>query len=106
MIFMKPEVDTKCHGGRYPRKTGQNGQCIENVRDYDKEHDRILNSVHHRLDLGPNMLPGAQQYTTVELAAALIIQDKTRANMMRIYIVQMANTEMNCTKGQKVWYLN
>ena len=35
-----------------------------------------LNSVHHRLDLGPNMLPGAQQYTTVESAAALSIQDK------------------------------
>ena len=30
----------------------------------------------HRLDLGPNMLPGAQQYTTVESAAALKIQDK------------------------------
>ena len=32
--------------------------------------------MHHRLDLGPNMLPGAQQHTTVELAAALRIQDK------------------------------
>ena len=42
---------------------------------YDREHDRILNSVHHRLDLGPNMLPGAQQLTTVESAAALKIQD-------------------------------
>ena len=41
-----------------------------------REHHRILNSVHHRLDLGPNMLPGAQQYTTVESAAALTIQDK------------------------------
>ena len=30
----------------------------------------------HRLDLGPNMLQGAQQYTTVESAAALKIQDK------------------------------
>ena len=30
----------------------------------------------HRLDLGPNMLPGAQQHTTVESAAALKIQDK------------------------------
>ena len=44
--------------------------------DYDREHDRILNSVCHRLDLGPNMLPGAQQHTTVESAAALTIQDK------------------------------
>ena len=33
--------------------------------------------MHHRLDLGPNMLPGAQQHTTVESAAALI-QDKTK----------------------------
>ena len=62
--------------GDTPVKTGQNRQCIDNVRDYDREHDRIWNSVHHRLELGPNMLPGAQQHTTVESAAALIIQDK------------------------------
>ena len=59
-------------------KTGQNRQCIDNVRDHDREHDRILNSVHHRLDLGPNMLPGAQQHTTVESAAALTIQEKIK----------------------------
>ena len=64
--------------GDTPVKTGQNKQCIDNVRDYDREHHRILNSVRHRLDLGPNMLPGAQQHTTVESAAALIIQDKTK----------------------------
>ena len=64
--------------GDTPVKTSQNRQCIDNVRDYDREHDRILNSVHHRLDLGPNMLPGAQQYTTVGTAAALRIQDKTK----------------------------
>ena len=64
--------------GDTPIKTGQNRQCIDNVRDYDREHDRILNSVRHRLDLGPNMLPGAQQHTTVESAAALRIQDKTK----------------------------
>ena len=64
--------------GDTPIKTGQNRQCIDNVRDYDREHDRILNSVHHRLDLGPNMLPEAQQHTTVESAAALRIQDKTK----------------------------
>ena len=40
-----------------PVKTGQNRQCIDNVSDYDREHDRILNSVHHRLDLGPTMSP-------------------------------------------------
>ena len=64
--------------GDTPVKTSRNRQCIDNVRDYDREHDRILNSEHHRLDLGPNMLPGAQQHTTVESAAALRIQDKTK----------------------------
>ena len=64
--------------GDTPVKTSQNRQCIDNVQDYDREHDRILNSVCHRLDLGPNMLLGAQQHTTVESAAALRIQDKTK----------------------------
>ena len=64
--------------GDTPVKIGENRQCIDNVRDYDREPDRILNSVCHRLNLGPNMLPGAQQHTTVESAAALIIQDKTK----------------------------
>ena len=62
--------------GDTPTKTGQNTQCIDNIREYDREYDRILNSVHHTLDLGPNMLPGAQQHTTVESAAALSIQEK------------------------------
>ena len=62
--------------GDTPVKTGQNRQCIDNVSDYDREHHRIFKSVHHRLDLGPNMLPGAQQHTTVESAAALKIQDE------------------------------
>ena len=64
--------------GDTPIKTSQNRQCIDNVRDYDREHDRILNSVHHRLDLGPNMLLGAQQHTTIESAAALRMQDKKK----------------------------
>ena len=64
--------------GDTPVKTGQNRQCIDNVSDYDREHDRILNSVCHRLDLGPNTLPKAQQHTTVESAAALTIQDKIK----------------------------
>ena len=62
--------------GDTPVKTGQNRQCIDNVFDYDREHQRIFKSVHHRLDLGPNMLLGAQQHTTVESAAALKPQDK------------------------------
>ena len=57
-------------------KTVQNRQCIDNVSDYDSEHHRIFKSVRHKLDLGPNMLLGAQQHTTVESAAALKIQDK------------------------------
>ena len=62
--------------GDTPTKTSQNRQCIDNVRDYDREYDRILNSVRHTLDLGPNTLPGAQQYTTVDSAAALSIKEK------------------------------
>ena len=62
--------------GDTPTKTGQNTQCIDNIRNYNREYDRILNSVRHTLDLGPNKLPGAQQHTTVESAAALSIQEK------------------------------
>ena len=62
--------------GDTPAKTRQNRQYIDNVTDYDREHNRIFKSVHRRLDLGPIMLPGAQQHTTVESAAALKIQDK------------------------------
>ena len=62
--------------------------------------------MHHRLDLGPNMLLGAQQHTTVESTAALRIQDKTKGK----YDENIDNVNgqyiMNCTKGQKVWYLN
>ena len=57
--------------GDTPVKTVQNRQCIDNMSDYDSEHHRISKSVHHRLDLGPIRLPGAQQHTTVETAAAL-----------------------------------
>ena len=64
--------------GDTPAKTGQNRQCIDNIIDYDREHNRIFKSVCHRLDLGPNMLLGAQQHTSVESAAALKIQDKIK----------------------------
>ena len=77
--------------GDTPVKTGQNRQCIDNVSDYDREHHRIFKSVHHRLDLGPNMLPGAQQYTTVESAVALKIQDKIKGKY---------NENMQCSNGQ------
>ena len=62
--------------GDTPIKTGQNRQCIDNITDYDREHNRIYKSVCHRLDLGHKMILGAQQHTTVESAAALKIQDK------------------------------
>ena len=66
--------------GDTPVKTVQNRQYIDNVSDYDSEHYRILKSVCHRLDLGPIMLLGAQQHTTVETAVALKIQDKIEGN--------------------------
>ena len=62
--------------GDTPVKTVQNRQYIDNVSDYDSEHYRITKSVHHKLDLDPNSLLGAQQHTTVESAAALKRQDK------------------------------
>ena len=74
--------------GDTPVKTGQNRQCINNVSDYDREHHRIIKSVCHRLDLGPNMLLGAQQHTTVESVAALKIQDKIEGK----YDENMQNT--------------
>ena len=58
-------------------KTVHNRQYIDNISAYDSELQRISKSVHHKLDLGPNSLPGAQQYTTVEAAAAIKTQDKS-----------------------------
>ena len=83
--------------GDTPTKTSQNRQCIDNVRDYDREYDRILNSVHHTLDLGPNMLLEAQQYTTVESAAALSIQEKFKG----IYDENIHNKNGQC---RNEWY--
>ena len=62
--------------GDTPVKTVQNRQYIDNMSNYDSEHHRISKSVHHRLDLRPISILGAQQHTTVESAAALKIQDK------------------------------
>ena len=62
--------------GDTPVKTVENIEYIDNVTNYDSEHHRILKSVCHKLDLGPNRLSGAQQHTTVESAAALKRQDK------------------------------
>ena len=77
--------------GDTPVKTVQNRQCIDNVSDDDSEHHRIFKSVHHRLDLGPSTLVGAQQHTTVESTAALKIQDK---------IERKYNENMQSNNGQ------
>ena len=58
-------------------KTVHNRQYIDNISANDSELQRISKSVHHKLDLGPNSLLGAQQYTTVEAAAAIKTQDKS-----------------------------
>ena len=62
--------------GDTPVKTVHNRQYIDNISAYDSELQRISKSVRHKIDLGPNSLPGAQQYTTVEAAAAIKAQDK------------------------------
>ena len=59
-----------------PVKTVHNRQYIDNISAYDSELQRISKSVCHKLDLGPNSLLGAQQYTTVEAAATMKTQDK------------------------------
>ena len=60
-----------------PVKTVHNRQYIDNISAYDSELQRISKSVHHKLDLGPISLLGAQQYTTVATAAAMKIQDNS-----------------------------
>ena len=62
--------------GDTPVKTVHNRQYIDNISTYDSELQRISKSVCHKLDLGQNSLLGAQQYTTVEPAAAIKAQDK------------------------------
>ena len=83
--------------GDTPIKSGQNRQCIDNVRDYDREYNRILNSVRHTLDLGPNMLLGAQQHTTVDSAAALSIHEKLKGK----YEDNLCNANGQC---RNEWY--
>ena len=61
--------------GDTPVKTVHNRQYIDNISAYDSEVQRISKSVHHKLDLGPMSLPGAQQHTTVVAAAAMKTQD-------------------------------
>ena len=61
--------------GDPPVKTIHNRQYIDNISAYDSELQRISKSVRHKLDLGQNSLPGAQQYTAVKAAADIKVQD-------------------------------
>ena len=62
--------------GDTPVKAAHNRQYIDNISAYGSDLQRISKSVHHKLDLGQNSLPGVQQYTTVKAAAAIKVQDK------------------------------
>ena len=78
--------------GDIPVKIVHNRQYIDNISAYDSELQRISKSVHHKLDLGTNSLPGAQQYTTVEAAAAMKTQDKAmkvqdKENALKAYML-------------------
>ena len=66
--------------GDTPVKTVHNRQYINNISAYDSELQRISKSVHHKLDLDANSLPGAQQYITVEAAATM----KTQGKVMKV----------------------
>ena len=46
--------------GDTPERTVYNRQYIDNISAYDSEVQRTSKSVHHKLDLGPNSLPGSQ----------------------------------------------
>ena len=63
--------------GDTPVKIVHNRQYIDNISTYDSEVQKISKSVHHKLELGPVSLPGAQQHTTVAAAAAMETQDKS-----------------------------
>ena len=78
--------------GDTPVKTVHNRQYIDNISAYDSELQRISKSVCHKLDLGPNSLLGAQQYTTVEAAATMKTQDKVmkvqdKENALKVHVL-------------------
>ena len=78
-------------------KTVHNRQYIDNISAYDSEVQRISKSVCHKLDLGPNSLSGAQQYTTVAAAAAM----KTQDNSMKVQDTENAlKAHMQNDNGQ------
>ena len=95
--------------GDTPVKIGQNRQCIDNIGDYDRDHDRILNSVHHRLDLGPNMLPGAQQHTRAEnmvpqLDGTYNVSDDSNTDLHSYLDLASSNIIVHRMRGQKQRY--
>ena len=61
--------------GDTPVKTAHNSTLITYLLMI-VSYKEISKSVCHKLDLGPNSLLGAQQFTTVEAAAAIKAQDK------------------------------
>ena len=78
-------------------KTVHNRQYIDNISAYDSEVQRISKLVHHKLDLGPISLLGAQQYTTVAAAAAM----KTQDNNMKVQDTENAlKAHMQNDNGQ------
>ena len=83
--------------GDTPVKTVHNTQYIDNISTYDSEVQRISKSVCYKLDLGPISLPGAQQYTTVQAAAAM----KTQDNSMKVQDTENAlKAHMQNDNGQ------
>ena len=73
--------------GDTPIKTSQNRQCIDNVRDYDREHDRILNSVCHTLDDSDS-----DSHSYMDLASSNIITHRTQGQKQRYEIDIRAHT--------------
>ena len=78
--------------GDTPVKTVNNRQYIDNIPAYDSELQGISKSVCQKLHLGPNSLLGAQQYTTVEAAAAMKTQDKAmkvqdKENALKAHVI-------------------
>ena len=83
--------------GDTPVKTVHNRQYIDNIPAYYSEVQRISKSVHHKLDLGPISPSGAQQHTTVTVAAAM----KTQDNSMQVQDTENAlKAHMQNNNGQ------
>ena len=89
--------------GDTPVKTVHNRQYIDNISTYDSELQRISKSVCHKLDLGQNSLPGAQQYTTVEAAAAIKAQDKFMKVQDKEDTPKVCMSNDNCQNKREIY---